>query len=189
MAKLIYSMITSLDGYMEDADGKFDWSVPDEESHNYITELERSARTHLYGRRLYETMMVWETDTSFIKDSPYMQSYADMWQAADKIVYSRTLKAPSTRRTRLDRDFDVDTIRAMKAASDGELAIGGIGLASQAFRAGLVDEVNLFVAPVIIGGGKRALPDDLYLELELVKTHPFQSGMVHLQYRVSRGAP
>jgi dihydrofolate reductase len=184
VANLIYSAITSLDGFIEDEDGSFDWAAPDEEVHGFINDLERPAGTHLYGRRMYETMLVWETDPSLAADSPLMQDFALVWQAADKIVYSRTLAAVSTRRTRLERDFDPQAVRQLKAASGHELLIGGPELAAQAFRAGLVDEMHLFIVPILVGNGKRALPAGLRLELELMDERRFVSGVVFLRYRV-----
>jgi dihydrofolate reductase len=183
MAKLIYSAITSLDGYIEDKDGSFDWAMPDEELHAFVNYLERSAGTHLYGRRMYETMMVWETDPSFAEDSPAMRDYAAIWQAADKIVYSKTLEAVSTVRTRIERDFDPDTVRKLKASAAADLSIGGAEIAAYAFRAGLVDECQLFLAPVIVGGGKPSLPDDVRINLELLEERRFDNGMVYLRYQ------
>lgn len=184
MAKLIYSAITSLDGFIEDASGSFEWATPDEEVHSFINNLERTAGTHLYGRRMYETMMVWETDPALSADSALMQDYAGIWQAADKIVYSRSLAAVSTRRTRLEREFDPEAVRKLKAESAHELLIGGAEIASRAFQAGLVDELHLFIVPVLIGSGKRALPAGLRLELELMDERRFVSGVVFLRYRV-----
>ncbi|NMC34000.1 MAG: dihydrofolate reductase family protein [Veillonellaceae bacterium] len=184
MAQLIYSVITSLDGYIEDKDGSFDWAAPDEEVHGFINDLERSAGTFLFGRRMYETMKVWETDPSFTADSPILRDYAEIWQAADKIVYSTTLKAVPTRRTRLERTFDAKAIRNLKDSAGCDILIGGPGLAAHAFRAGLVDEIQLFLAPVIVGGGKPALPADVRLELELLEQRRFGSGVVFLRYRV-----
>lgn len=184
MAQLIYSAITSLDGYIEDKNGSFDWAAPVEEVHSFINDLERSAGTFLFGRRMYETMMVWETDPGFTEDSPILRDYAEKWQAADKIVYSTTLKDVPTRKTRLERAFDVEAIRKLKATAVRGILIGGPGLAAHAFRAGLVDEIQLFLAPVIVGGGKPALPTELRLELELLEEHRFASGMVYLRYRV-----
>ena len=186
MAQLIYSAITSLDGYIEDKDGSFDWAAPDEEVHGFINDLERSAGTFLFGRRMYETMKVWETDPGFTEDSPILRDYAEIWQAADKIVYSTTLKDVPTRRTRLERAFNADAIRKLKATAVRDILIGGPGLAAHAFRAGLVDEIHLFLSPVIIGGGKPALPADVRLELELLEERSFGSGVVFLQYRVRK---
>lgn len=186
MAKLIYIAIMSLDGYIEDKEGKFDWTVPDEELHNFVNDLIRAAGTYLYGRRLYETMAVWETDPSFAAAAPYMRNFAETWQAADKIVYSRKLEAVSTARTRIERDFDPVAVRQLKATSEKDLLIGGAELAAHAFRASLVDECHLLVVPLAVGSGKRSLPDDLFLELELLDIHRLGNGMVHLRYRVKR---
>ena len=183
MAKLIYSAITSLDGYIEDEHGKFDWARPDYEVHTFINDLERGVGTYLYGRRMYETMAVWETDESLVDESETTRDFAQIWQAADKIVYSHTLEAASTARTRLERDFDPGAVRSMKASAESEISVGGPNLAGQALKAGLVDECHLFVAPVIVGAGKQALPDDVRLDLDLLAERRFASGMVHLRYR------
>ena len=183
MSKLIYTAIMSLDGYIEDKYGKFDWAVPDEQVHRFVNDLERTAGTHLYGRRLYETMAVWETDPRFAAESPFMQDFAAIWQSADKIVYSRTLEAVSTARTRLERDFNPEAVRQLKATTAQDLLIGGPGLASHAFSAGLVDECHLFLAPVVVGAGKRSLPNDLRLELELLEERRFDNGMLYLRYQ------
>jgi len=182
MAKLIYSAITSLDGYMEDEDGKFDWAEPDEEVHAFINDLERPVGTYLYGRRMYETMQAWETDPSLAEHSPTMRDYAEIWQRADKIVYSRTLESTATERTRLERDFDPRAVRDLKAAG-GDLSVGGPELAAHALRARLVDECQVFVAPVVVGGGKRFLPD-VRLKLELLDERRFDNGTIFLSYRV-----
>lgn len=183
MAQLIYLAISSLDGYIEDESGSFDWSAPDEEVHAFVNDLERPLGTYLYGRRLYETMAVWETlDTT--NEPPAMQDYAELWRAADKIVYSRTLSSVSTPKTRLERHFDVEAVRALKASSPHDLGIGAAELAGVALRAGLVDEVRLLVSPVIVGGGKRALPARLRQKLELLAERRFERGVVYLRYRV-----
>ena len=184
MGKLIYSAIMSLDGYIEDKDGKFDWAVPDEQVHRFVNDLERAAGTYLYGRRMYETMAGWETDPSFAAGSPFMQDFATIWQAADKIVYSRNLEAVSTARTRLERVFDPEAVRRLKATTAQDLLIGGPDLAAHAFREGLVDECHLFLASVVVGGGKRALPRHMLLELELLEERRFGSGTVYLRYRI-----
>jgi dihydrofolate reductase len=158
MAELIYSAIMSLDGYIEDRDGKFDWAMPDEEVHKFINDLERTASTHLYGRRMYETMIGWETDPSLAAESPILRDFAEIWQAADKIVYSRTLASVSTARTRLERDFDPEAIRQLKATARQDILIGGPHLASQAFRAGLVDQCHLFLAPIMVEAANRVSP-------------------------------
>lgn len=184
MARLIYVAIMSLDGYIEDQDGRFDWAAPDEVVHQFVNELVRAAGTYLYGRRMYETMTVWETDPGFAAESPSMRDFAAIWQAADKLVYSRMLEAVPTARTRIEREFDPAAIRRMKATAGQELLIGGPELAAHAFRVGLVDECHLLLAPVVVGGGKRALPEDVRLELELLAERRFGNGMVHLHYRV-----
>ena len=187
MAHLIYSAISSLDGYIEDTDGKFDWAMPDEEVHQFANDLERGAGTHLYGRRMYETMMVWETDPNLAAESPLLRDFAEIWQAADKIVYSKTLGGVSTRKTQLERNFDPEAIRQLKEAAEHDILIGGANLAAHAFRAGLIDEYQLFLTPVIVGGGKSALPDNLRLELDLLEERRFGNGMVFLRYRSKKG--
>jgi dihydrofolate reductase len=180
MGRLIYSTIASLDGYIEDRNGKFDWAAPDEEVHRFVNEVERPIGTYLYGRRMYETMLFWE---SVHDQTDHIQDYAEIWQAADKIVYSKTLDAVSSDRTRIERDFEPDAVRRLK--SGGDISVGGAALASQALRAGLVDEYQTFIAPVIVGGGKRALPDEVHLELELLDERRFGDGTVYLRYRVN----
>ena len=183
MAKLIYAGITSLDGYVADADGKFDWAMPDEEVHTFINDLERPVGTYLYGRRMYETMVAWET-VRLGDQPPFIQDFAEIWQAADKIVYSKTLEAVSSARTRIERDFDAEAVRQMKAAAGRDITVGGADLAAQAFKAGLVDECHLFIAPIVVGGGTQSLPADVGLELELLDERRFGNGMVYLRYRV-----
>jgi len=185
MAKLIYSAIASLDGYVEDEDGKFDWATPDEEVHAFVNDLERPVGTCLYGRRMYETMAVWETDPGLAELSAASRDFAAIWQAAQKIVYSRTLEAASTARTRIEREFDPDVVRQDKEAAGRDLAVGGAALAAQAFRAGLVDELHLFLTPVLVGGGKRALPEGLNLQLVMLDEHRFRGGTVFLRYRTA----
>jgi dihydrofolate reductase len=187
MARLIFPAISSLDGYIEDSNGRFDWTTPDEEVHQFINDLERSAGTHIYGRRMYETMMVWETDPNLAAESPILRDYAEIWQAADKIVYSKTMQAVSTRKTQLQRNFNPADIRQLKEAAEQDILIAGPELAAHAFRAGLIDECHLFLAPVILGGGKPALPDNIRLQLELVEERRFANGMVFLRYRTSQG--
>jgi dihydrofolate reductase len=182
MAKLIYSAITSLDGYNADQDGNFDWAAPDEEVHTFVNDLERPVRTYLYGRRMYEVMAGWETDPALATQSPVMREFAEIWQAADKVVYSTTLATPSTARTRIERAFDPEAVRRMKVAADADLSVGGPDLAAQAFRAGLVDELHLFLAPAVVGGGNQALPDKVRLGLELLDERRFGNGMVYLRY-------
>jgi dihydrofolate reductase len=185
MAKLIYITNVSLDGFIEDARGSFDFTAPAEEVFVFITDLVRSVGTHLYGRRLYETMAVWETDATLAAQSEPMADFAMVWQAADKVVYSTTLQAASTARTRLERSFDWDTVRDMKRSATGDLIVGGANLAAHAFKGGLVDECHLFIYPVLVGGGKPALPRDTRAELELVDERRFASGVVYLRYRNS----
>ena len=186
MGKLIYSAIASLDGYVEDEEGTFGWAEPHEEVHAFINDLDRQVGTYLYGRRMYETMVGWETDPTLAARSPLMRDFAQIWQAADKIVYSKTLEAISTARTRIERDFDPEAVRQMKVLAGRDLIVGGPELAAQAFKARLVDECHLFVAPVVVGGGKRSLPDNVRLRLELLDESRFESGMVYLYYRTRR---
>jgi dihydrofolate reductase len=183
MANLIYSVLGSLDGYYEDADGRFDWAAPDEDVHAFVNDLERPIGTYLYGRRMYETMVFWETATSE-DDEPAFADYAGIWRAADKIVYSRTLQTPSSARTRIEREFDPDAIRQLKLSSAADIAVAGGNLAGQAIGAGLVDELHLFLNPIVIGGGKRSLPDNVRAQLQLLDEHRFGNGVVHLHYRV-----
>jgi dihydrofolate reductase len=180
MAKLIYSAITSLDGYVADEDGNFDWAEPDEEVHRFVNDLERPVGTYLYGRRMYEVMVYWETVAD---QPPVIQSFAEIWQAADKIVYSRTLETVSSARTRLQRDFDPEAVRQLKASAGRDISVGGPELAAQAIKAGLVDEYHLFLTPIVVGGGKRSLPDNVRLKLQLLDERRFGNGVVHLHYR------
>jgi dihydrofolate reductase len=184
MAKLIYASNMSLDGCTEDDHGGFDWAPPDDDVFAFITELMRSKGTYLYGRRMYETMAVWETDSTLAARSDLMASYADAWQAANKVVYSSTLAAPSTTNTRLERHFDPSAVHELKAAASRDLLVGGPNLAAQALEAGLVDELQLFVWPVLLGGRTRALPTDMRADLELVDEHRFGNGVVQLRYRL-----
>ena len=182
MAKLIYSAITSLDGYVEDADGRFEWAAPDEEVHAFVNELERPIGTYLYGRRMYDTMVYWETVT----DGPEVaREYAEIWRAAEKVVYSRSLHAVTSARTRIWRTFEPDAIQRLKESSAADLSIGGADLAAQALNAGLVDEYHQFIAPKVVGGGKQALPNNLKLNLDLLDERRFTSGFVHLHYQVN----
>jgi dihydrofolate reductase len=183
VAKLIYSAITSLDGYVADVDGNFDWAVPDEEVHTFINDLERPVGTYLYGRRMYEVMVGWESAHTLPDQPPFMLDFAQIWQAAEKIVYSKTLEAVSSARTRIERDFDPEAIRQMKARAGRDIIVGGPELAAQAFKAGLVDELHLFVTPIVVGGGKQSLPNNVRLMLELIDERRFEGGMVYLQYR------
>jgi dihydrofolate reductase len=182
MAKLIYTAITSLDGYVADEDGNFDWAEPDDEMHSFINDLERPVGTYLYGRRMYEVMVAWET-LALADQPPFMQDFAEIWRGADKVVYSKTLETASSARTRIERDFDPEVVRRIKALAGHDIAVGGPDLAAQAIRAGLIDEWHLFLAPIVVGGGKRSLPTDVRLKLELLGERRFGSGMVHLHYR------
>jgi dihydrofolate reductase len=183
MAKLIYSAIASLDGYIADEEGNFDWGEPDEEVHRFVNDLERPVGTYLYGRRMYEVMAVWETDATLADHAPSMRDFAEIWQAADKVVYSRTLEAPATARTRIERSFDPEAVGQLKAAADRDLSVGGPHLAAQALKAGLVDECQLFLAPVVVGGGNPAFPRGVRLPLALLDERRFGNGMVYLRYR------
>ena len=183
MAKLIYSAIMSLDGYVADLDGNFDWAVPDEEVHTFINDLERSVGTYLYGRRMYEVMVSWETLHTLADQPPFMHDFAQIWQAADKIVYSKTLERVSSVRTRIERDFDPEAIWQMKARAGRDIMVGGPELAAKAIKAGLVDEWHLFVTPIVVGGGKQSLPNNIRQKLELLDERRFGNGMVHLRYR------
>jgi dihydrofolate reductase len=181
MAKLIYLTLASLDGYVADKDGKFDWAEPDEEVHAFVNDLARPVGTYLYGRRMYEVLIAWETLD--LADEPrVVQDFAEIWRAADKIVFSRTLESVSSARTRLEREFDPDAIRRLKEQAPHDIAVAGPGLAGEAIRAGLVDEYQLFLAPVIVGGGKRALPDDARIDLELLDERRFDSGVTYVRY-------
>jgi dihydrofolate reductase len=183
MARLIYSAIASLDGYVADENGNFDWAAPDEEVHAFVNELERPIGTYLYGRRMYDVMAAWETlDTS--EQTPAMRDFAAIWRAADKIVYSRTLETVSSARTWIERDFDPETIRQLKATAAQDASVGGPELAAEAIRAGLVDECHLFLTPIVVGGGTPALPRNVRVELELLDDRRFTGGVVHLHYRV-----
>jgi dihydrofolate reductase len=189
MARLIYSTIMSLDGYIEDGDGGFGWAEPDEDVHRFVNDLQRPVGTHLYGRRMYETMAAWETEPALAAVSPVMRDFAEIWQAADKVVYSTTLDRPVTARTRIERSFDPDAVRELKASADRDLMIGGAHLAGQALRAGLVDELHLVIAPAVVGGGTAAISDGVRLGLQLVDQRRFPGGMAYLAYRVSDPDP
>ena len=183
MAKLTYLMLTSLDGYVADDDGRFDWATPSEEVHAVVNDLERPVGTFLLGRRMYDVLVAWETMPT--EDQPaVIRDYAEIWQAADKVVYSKTLEAVSSSRTRIERDFDPDAIREMKAQAPSDLSVGGTELAAQAIRAGLVDEIHLFLSPIVVGGGTPSRPDGVRLELELTGERRFRNGVVHVHYRV-----
>jgi dihydrofolate reductase len=182
MARLHYVALCSLDGYTVDAAGQFDWAAPDEEVHAFVNDLERPVGTHLYGRRMYETLAVWQT-MGGPDASPIENDYADIWRAADKVVHSTTLAEVSTPRTRLERRFEADAVRRLVSEADRDVSIGGPGLAGHAFRAGLVDDVHLFLNPVVVGGGTRALPDDVRLDLALVDQRRFAGGVVYVHHR------
>jgi dihydrofolate reductase len=184
MAKLIYVANVSLDGYIEDAHGSFEWTEPTDEVFTFITDLVRPVGTYLYGRRIYETMGVWETDPTLAAQSELSADFANVWETADKIVYSTTLRAVSTANTRLERRFDPDSVRDMKTSAASDLAVSGATLAAHAFNAGLVDECHLFVYPVLVGEGKPAFPSDARVQLELQEEHRFGNGVVYLRYRI-----
>jgi dihydrofolate reductase len=185
MPKLIYQAIASLDGYVEDEAGNFDWAAPDAEVHAFVNDLERPIGTYLYGRRMYETMVYWETVSTGTDQPAVARDYAEIWRAAEKIVYSRSLETVSSARTRIERDLDPDAVRRLKEASAADITIGGAELAGQALTLGLVDECQLFLGPIVVGGGKHALPDGLRARLELLDERRFRNGVVHLRYRVS----
>lgn len=182
MARLIYSALASLDGSVADEDGRFDWAEPDPEVHAFVNDLERPVGTHLYGRRMYEVMVWWET-LELDDLPPHIRDYAELWRDADKVVYSRTLPSVSSERTRLAREFDPDAVRHLKETADRDLSIGGPELASHALAAGLVDEVHLLLVPVVVGGGTRVFPDGVRLSFELVEERRFANGVVHVHYR------
>ncbi len=184
MATLIYTAIMSLDGYIADVHGNFEWSAPDEEVHAFVNDLERPIGTYLYGRRLYDVMKFWEGAHERDGQPAVSYDFAKLWQAADKVVYSRTLESAPTKRTRIERDFRPEDIRSMKATADRDLSVGGSELAAQAFAAGLVDECRLFLSPVIVGGGTPGLPRDLLVGLDLEDERRFGNGVVYLRYRV-----
>ena len=186
MGRLIYSAIGSLDGYVEDAEGKFDWAAPDDEVHEFVNDLERGVGTYLYGRGMYETMVYWETVPVSDTSPRITAEYARIWKQAEKIVYSTRLEAVRSGRTRLERAFDPEAVRQLKLSSDRDLSVGGSGLAAQAIRAGLVDEYQYFVHPVVVGGGKRWLPDDVRVNLEFLQGHRFASGVIYLRYAAAR---
>jgi dihydrofolate reductase len=183
MAKLIYAAITSLDGYVADADGNFNWAEPDEEVFTFVNDLERSIGTYLYGRRMYEVMVSWETVPTMADQPSVERDFAELWQAADKIVYSTTLESVSSARTRIERDFDPEAVRQWKATAARDLTVSGPDLAAQALKAGLVDECHLFFTPIVVGGGKQALPTNVRLKLELLDERRFGNGVMHLHYR------
>jgi dihydrofolate reductase len=184
MAKLIYVTNTSLDGYIEDRNGAFDWGAPDEEYFSFINDVERSVGTYLYGRRMYETMVYWET-APLSDQPPWIVNFTRVWRAADKVVFSKTLASASSDRTSLQREFDVEAILRMKAGETQDLTVGGADLAAQAFGAGLVDECHLFFWPVVLGGGKCAFPMKVRLDLQLLNERHSRSGVAHLHYRIT----
>ena len=185
MAKLIYMAIASLDGYVTDEDGNFEWAKPDAEVHAFVNDLERPIGTHLYGRRLYEVMIGWETMHTHPDQTPQTLDFAAIWQAAEKVVYSRTLETVSTARTRIERDFDPEAIRRLKAEADRDISIGGATLVGEAITAGLVDELHLLVNPIVVGGGMRSLPDAVRWTLELLDERRFANGVVYVRYRAT----
>ena len=185
MAKMIYLTITSLDGYVADEDGNFEWAAPDNEVHIFINDLVRPVGTYLYGRRMYEVMRYWETAHALADRPPVERDFAQIWRAADKVVYSKTLETVSSARTRIERNFDPEAVRRMKTQAERDIGVGGPDLAAQAFKAGLVDECHLFVTPIVVGGGKRSLPRNVRLELELLDERRFEGGVVHLHYSTS----
>ena len=183
MASLIYSAIASLDGYIADEDGKFDWAAPDEEVHSFVNDLQRPVGTQLLGRRMYEVLAYWDDPPALDEQPSFVREFAEIWQAADKIVYSRTLETARTGRTRIERDFDPEAIRRLKAQAARDVTVGGPELAAQAIRAGLVDDYQMCVVPVVVGAGKPALPRDVRIDLELVNERRFRNGTVFLHYR------
>ena len=184
MAKLIYVANVSLDGYIEDANGRFEWTAPNDEVFTFITDIVRPVGIYLYGRRMYETMAVWEADPTLAAQSELMADFANVWQAADKIVYSTTMPAVATTNTRIERRFDPDSVREMKASAASDLTVGGSALAAHTFNAGLVDECHLFIYPVLVGEGKPAFPSDARVQLDLLEEHRFGDGVVNLRYRI-----
>ncbi len=185
MAKLIYSTIMSLDSYIADEDGNFDWAEPDEEMHRFVNDLERPVGTYLYGRRMYETMVYWETTHTLADRPPFVQDFTEIWQAADKVVCSTTLETASSARTRIERHFDPEAVRRMKVTAGRDITVGGPDLAAQAIKARLVDEWELFVAPIVVGGGTQSVPNTIRLKLELLDERRFGNGVVHLHYRIT----
>jgi dihydrofolate reductase len=184
VAKLIYSAITSLDGYVKDADGNFDWGTPDDELFAFINNIERPIGTYLYGRRMYETMVFWETLAIGPDQAAVVRDFASIWRDAEKIVYSRTMERASSTKTLVEREFDPEAVRQMKEVAASDITIGGAELAGEAIRAGLVDECHLFLVPVLVGAGKRSLPGGLHAQLHLLDERRFGSGVVHLHYRI-----
>jgi dihydrofolate reductase len=183
MAKLIYSVMMSVDGYVADEHGNFDWAAPDEELHAFVNDLERQVGTYLYGRRMYEVMVAWETPHTFAEQPPVVKDFATIWKAAEKIVYSKTLQMASSTSTRIERTFDPEAIKQMKSSATRSISVGGPNLAAQAMRAGLVNECHLFVVPVVVGGGNQAFPNNVKVKLDLLDERRFGNGAVHLHYR------
>lgn len=186
MGKLIYSMITSLDGFVSDASGGFDWAEPDAELHQFVNDVSRSVGTYLYGRRMYETMVYWETGPSGSDEPVHLTEYTELWQKADKVVFSTTLESPSSERTRIERSFDADSVRELMSEVDHDITVDGPELAAHAIRAGLVDEYQLYVCPVIVGNGTRFFPDGVSIDLELLSERRFGSGVTFLRYGVAK---
>ena len=184
MARLIYSTIASLDGYIADEHGNFNWAAPDEQVHTFVNDLEQDIGTYLYGRRMYDVMRYWETAPTDAGQPPVVRDYARIWQAADKVVYSKTLATASTARTRVEKDFDTEAVRRMKATASRDLSVGGPHLAAQAIKAALVDEMHLFVVPIVVGGGTRALPEHVRVKLRLLDERRFAGGVIHLHYGI-----
>jgi dihydrofolate reductase len=184
MGRLIYSAIASLDGYVEDEQGAFDWAAPDDELLAAINDLERPIGTYLYGRRMYQTMVFWETRGTGADQPAGVQDFAELWRVAEKVVYSRTLQTVTSARTRIEREFDPGGVRALKETALADITVAGAELAGQAIAASLVDECHLFLNPILVGGGKRALPDNVRARLQLVDERRFRSGVVHLHYRI-----
>jgi dihydrofolate reductase len=184
MARLVYCYFTSLDGHVADEKGKFDWAEPDEAVLEFVNELERPIRTHLYGRRMYETMTCWETDSQFAAQSPGCAAFSEIWKAAEKVVYSTTLSAPSTVQTRVERTFDSDAVRRLKLDASTDISVGGATLAAKALKAGLVDEIRVFISPVVVGGGLKMFPDGVSLQLEFLEERTFKNGMTFVRYSV-----
>ena len=184
MARLVYCYLASLDGYVADEKGQFDWAEPDEVVLEFVNELERPIRTYLYGRRMYETMIGWETDSQFAVQSPACAAFAESWKAAEKVVYSTTLSAPSTVQTRVERTFDPDAVRRLKLDASTDISVGGATLAAKALKAGLVDEIRIFISPVVVGGGLQMFPDGVSLQLEFLEERTFKNGMTFVRYSV-----
>ena len=186
MARLVYTATASLDGYVADANGSFDWAAPDTEVHAFVNDLQRPVGTYLCGRRLYETMLYWETHPTADADGSVEDDFAGIWQAAEKIVYSTTLEQATSRRTTIERVFSPDGVEALVAAAERDVSIGGPHLAAHALRAGIIDELRVFRAPVVVGGGTAALPSGIRLDLSLLEGRRFSGGMTYARYAVGR---